>query len=124
MATTLFDSAIYRQLMRDAETGARFTDRAEIDGWLRAEGALAKAQGSLGLIPADSAAAIEKTCAEIELEPASLAGGTARDGIPIPAFVAELRAALGNDTHASYLHFGATTQDIMDTGLMLRLREV
>ena len=124
MATTAFESAIYRQLMSDAETGARFTDRAEINGWLRAEAALAKAQGALGLIPAASAAAIEKTCAEIALEPASLADGTARDGIPIPAFVAELRATLGNDTHASYLHFGATTQDIMDTGLMLRLREV
>lgn len=124
MATTPFESAIYRELLFDAEIGERFTERAEIGAWLRAEAALAEAQGKLGLIPADSAAAIAGTRAQLELDPARLAAGTARDGIPIPAFVAELRAALGNDVHASYVHFGATTQDIMDTGLVLRLREV
>ena len=124
MATTPFESAIYRQLMGDAEIGSRFTDRAEIDGWLRAEAALAKAQATLGLIPSAAAAAIEITCAELEPDPARLAAGTARDGIPIPALVAELRAALGDPAHAAHVHFGATTQDIMDTGLILRLREV
>jgi len=124
MATTPFDSAIYRELLFDAEVGERFNERAEIGGWLRAEAALAKAQGKLGLMPADSAAAIVKTCAELELEPGRLAAGTAHDGIPIPALVAELRTALGDDRHASCVHFGATTQDIMDSGLVLRLRDV
>ena len=124
MPTSPFESAIYRELLFDVEIGERFGERAEIGGWLRAEAALARAQGTLGLIPADSAAAIEKTCAELDLDPVCLAAGTARDGIPIPAFVAELRAALDDDKHACYVHFGATTQDIMDTGLVLRLREV
>jgi 3-carboxy-cis,cis-muconate cycloisomerase len=123
MAATPFESAVYRELLCDAEVSERFSDNAEIAAWLRVEAALAKAQGSLGLIPADSSAEIAKACGEIELEPSKLAAGTGRDGIPIPAFLAELRAVL-DVTHASYLHFGATTQDIMDTGLVLRLGEV
>jgi 3-carboxy-cis,cis-muconate cycloisomerase len=75
------------------------------------------------LIPADSAAEISRACEQIEIEPAALAAGTGRDGIPIPALLAELRAKL-DEAHAPYLHFGATTQDIMDTGLVLRLRDV
>jgi 3-carboxy-cis,cis-muconate cycloisomerase len=124
MPTTALDSAIYRELLFDSEIGERFDERAEIGGWLRVEAALATAQGSLGLIPADSAAAIAKICAELELDPQRLAAATARDGIPIPALVAELRAALGDPAHATHVHFGATTQDIMDTGLILRLHEV
>ena len=123
MAATPFESAVYRELFTDTEIGERFTDRAEIGSWLRAEAALAEAQGALGLIPAASAAAIVKTCAEVDIEPSRLAGGSARDGIPIPALVAELQALL-EPADAVYLHFGATTQDIMDTGLVLRLREV
>ena len=38
--------------------------------------------------------------------------------------MAALRGLLGNDEHAAWVHFGATTQDVMDTGLVLRLREV
>ena len=120
MAVSPFDSEIYRELLFDAEAGGQLCDAAEISAWLRVEAALAKFQGELGIIPAESAAAIDRACAEIDIEPASLAAGTGRDGIPIPALVTMLRAALG-DEHGAYVHFGATTQDIMDTGLALRL---
>ncbi len=124
MAVSPFDSKIYRESLRDSEIGQLFTDTAEIVAWLHVEGALARAQGELGIIPKQSAAAIAKACGKAKIDPASLAAGTERDGIPIPALVAELRKAIGNDTHAGYVHFGATTQDVMDTGLVLRLRAV
>ena len=124
MTTSPFDSATYRELLFDAEIGARFNDAAEIASWLRVEAALAKAQGALGIIPRDSAQAIGKACASVDIEAASLADGTGRDGIPIPALVAALRKSMGDNEHASRVHFGATTQDIMDSGLALRLREV
>ncbi len=124
MAISPFESAIYRELLRDNEIGQLFTDTAEIVAWQHAEGALARAQGELGIIPEKSAAAIAKACGKTRIDPASLADGSGRDGIPIPALIAELRKAIGNDEHAGYLHFGATTQDIMDTGLVLRLRAV
>ncbi len=123
MTVSPFDSGIYRELLFDAEIGGYCSDAAQIGAWLRVEAALARSQGELGIIPAESAAAIVRACAELEIEPASLAAGTGRDGIPIPALVAMLQAVLG-DEHAAYVHFGATTQDIMDTGLMLRLRDV
>ncbi len=124
MAISPFESAIYRELLRDSEIGQLFTDTAEIVAWLHVEGALARAQGELGIIPKQSAAAIAKACGKTRIDPASLAAGTGRDGIPIPALVAALRKAIGKDEHSGYLHFGATTQDIIDTALVLRLRAV
>ena len=124
MPASPFDSEIYRDLLRDDEIARRFDDAAVIGCWLRVEGALAAAQGALGLIPEESARAIASACHNIEIDPAELAVGTGRDGIPIPAFVDALRTALDDPAHANYLHFGATTQDIMDTGLVLRLGEV
>jgi 3-carboxy-cis,cis-muconate cycloisomerase len=123
MTVSPFDSEIYRELLFDAEIGEHFGDAAEISAWLRVEAALAQSQGEIGIIPAQSAAAIVQACAGLEVEPASLAAGTGRDGIPIPALVAILQTTLG-DEHGPYVHLGATTQDIMDTGLVLRLREV
>ena len=124
MATSLLDSAIYRELLRDEEVGARFSDAAEIASWLRVEAALAKAQGALGMIPEDSAVAIEQACAGVAIDPASLAAETGRDGIPIPALVGALRKSMGSNEPASFVHYGATTQDVMDTGLVLRLAEI
>ncbi len=124
MPASPFDSEIYRELLCDDEIAARFDDAAVINSWLRVEGALAAAQGELGLIPEDSARAIASACDGVEIDPAALASGTGRDGIPIPALVDALRSAIGDPAHANYLHFGATTQDIMDTGLVLRLGEV
>ncbi len=124
MAISPFESSIYRELLRDGEIAQLFTDTAEIVAWQHVEGALARAQGEIGIIPKRSAAAIAKACGKTRIDPASLAAGTGRDGIPIPALVTALRNAMGNNGHAGYLHFGATTQDIMDTGLVLRLRAV
>ena len=50
--------------------------------------------------------------------------GTGQAGVPVPALVAAFRTAMGSPEHAQYLHWGATSQDIMDTGLVLRLAGV
>ena len=52
-----------------------------------------------------------------------LAEGLAQDGVVVPAFVKQLRAAVG-EPHAKSVHFGATSQDVIDTALMLRLKAV
>jgi 3-carboxy-cis,cis-muconate cycloisomerase len=69
-----------------------------------------------------AARAIEAAAGTVTLDPAALAAGTARDGIVAPALVAAFRAALPGDA-AAWLHWGATSQDIVDTGLVLRLRD-
>ncbi|MEE8213900.1 MAG: adenylosuccinate lyase family protein, partial [Alphaproteobacteria bacterium] len=66
---------------------------------------------------------IAEVAESLELDPAALAPGTASAGVPVPALVAALRAAVGAEAGA-YVHWGATSQDLMDSGLVLRLRAV
>src|SRR3546814_11689568 len=80
-------------------------------------GALARAEVSVGVIPEAAAKVITEVADSLEIDPADLAEGTARDGIPVPALVAALRKAVtaaGGLDAAQYVHWGATTQDIMD----------
>jgi 3-carboxy-cis,cis-muconate cycloisomerase len=110
-------------LAGDPEIEALFSDAAEIAALLRVEGALADAEAEAGLISAGAAAAIGRALAAFTPDMAVLAAGLARDGVVVPALVRQLRAAVGGP-HAEAVHFGATSQDIVDTGLMLRLAEV
>jgi len=119
-----FDSAIYRELLQDDETAELFSDTAELRSMIRVEATLARVQGELGVIPDASAREIYRAISDVQIDPASLAAATRRDGIPVPALVAALRTAMSSNEHAQYLHWGATSQDIMDTGLILRLQGV
>ncbi|PKP84601.1 MAG: 3-carboxy-cis,cis-muconate cycloisomerase [Alphaproteobacteria bacterium HGW-Alphaproteobacteria-2] len=121
MAASIFDSVLYRDLLHDAEVGALFSDGAELRAMLLVEGALAEAQGTLGLIPEASAAAIARAAREVVLDPGALARETAVNAVCVPALVAAFRTAMGAPEHAAWVHWGATSQDIIDTALMLRL---
>ncbi|MDO8884040.1 lyase family protein [Pseudotabrizicola sp.] len=122
MPAALADSAIYGRLFGDAEVARLFSDSAETRAMLLVEGALARVQGALGLIPADAAAFIDRASHEVQIDPSSLATETARNGVPVPAFLAAFRKAAMAPEPMQYLHWGATSQDIMDTALALRLR--
>ena len=108
-------------LLGDAAVARLFGDSAEIRAMLLVEGALARVQGAAGIIPLDAAAMIDRATREVQIDPASLAAQTRLDGVPIPALLAAFRKAVGP---CDYLHWGATSQDIIDTGLALRLRRV
>ncbi|MFN3524459.1 MAG: lyase family protein [Paracoccus sp. (in: a-proteobacteria)] len=118
------DNALYARLFGDPDTAAFFTAEAELAAMIQVEAALAQAQSALGLIPADAGPAIARACAGLQIDPAALAAATARNGVPVPALVAALREAMPGLPQAAYLHWGATSQDIMDTALALRLRGV
>ena len=118
------DSALYGRLFGDAEAAQLFGDSAEIRAMLLVEGALARVQGALGLIPADAAAFIDRAAMEVQIDPAALAGETALNGVPVPGLLAAFRKAAGAPGPMQYLHWGATSQDIMDTALALRLRPI
>lgn len=122
MTVSPLDSALYAGLFADSEVAAPFSDEAELRALLRVEAALARVQGRLGIIPAQAAEKIAKTAEAFAPEPKSLAEGIAADGIPIPALVAALRESVGEGEAASYVHWGATSQDIIDTALVLRLQ--
>lgn len=116
-------SPIHAGLFGDAETAALLTPEAEIAAMIRVEAALAMAQSRIGVIPADAGAAIATACRAMTVAPADLAQASARDGVPVPGLVRVMRDRIGGDA-AQYLHWGATSQDIVDTALALRLRDM
>ncbi len=124
MAASVFDSPLYSRLFPSGEVGKLFTDSAEVRAMLLVEGALAKAQGALGVIPETAAAYIHRAAMEVQIDPAALAAPTGQNGVSVPGLVAAFRTAMEAPEHAQYAHWGATSQDIIDTGLMLRLRQM
>jgi 3-carboxy-cis,cis-muconate cycloisomerase len=123
MAASVFDSPLFAQLFDTSEAGRLFSDSAAIRAMLLVEGALAKVQGAQGVIPEISAAAIHRASMEIVIDPGAIAKATGENGVSVPGLVAAFRAEMNAPEHAQYAHWGATSQDIIDTGLMLRLRQ-
>jgi len=123
MAGSVFDSALYARLFPTGEVGRLFTDVAELRALLLVEGALARVQGAQGVIPELSAQAIHRATMEVQIDPAALAEATGQNGVSVPGLLAAFRAEMNAPEHAQYVHWGATSQDIIDTGLMLRLRQ-
>ncbi|WP_416358122.1 3-carboxy-cis,cis-muconate cycloisomerase [Aureimonas phyllosphaerae] len=113
--TSLLDA-----LTGDPEITALFSPDAEIAALLRVEAALALAQGAIGTIEPADAERIRSVVKDFTPDERALRQGLARDGVVIPELVRQLRAATGEAGRS--LHLGATSQDIIDTGLMLRLR--
>jgi 3-carboxy-cis,cis-muconate cycloisomerase len=123
MTISAFDHPLLGALLGDAEVAEFFTLQADLAAMLDFETSLAAAQASLGLIPAEAAAAIGEGCAHFVPDVANLAAGVARDGVVAPALVAQLRKAIG-EPNAKHLHRGATSQDVIDTSLTMRLKGV
>lgn len=120
MPATALDSALYRDLFGTAAMRAVFDDAALVGRFLEVEAALARAQGRLGVIPAEAAAAIAAAARTIALDWDRLARETGTVGYPILPLVRQLAAAAGEA--GRYVHWGATTQDIMDTAAVLQIR--
>jgi 3-carboxy-cis,cis-muconate cycloisomerase len=90
---------------------------------LRFEAALATAEAVAGVIPADAATLIVNGCERAALDPADLGRAGRLGGNPVIPMVAELRRTLPGEA-AGWVHFGATSQDVLDTALMLMAAEV
>lgn len=123
MPATPFDSAILSGLFDASGTARLFTDSAELRAMMLVEAALAREQAAQGVIPETAGAAIVRASVEVAIDPAGLGPETARNGVSVPAFVAAFRKEIAAPEHAQHLHRGATSQDIQDTALMLRLRQ-
>lgn len=110
-------------LTGDPEIASLFSDRARLARLLAVEAALARAQGAAGEIPPADAEAIARLCSTIEIDRDALAIGLARDGVPIPELVRQLKAKAGIALAGS-IHKGATSQDIVDTATALLARDI
>ncbi|RBY87856.1 3-carboxy-cis,cis-muconate cycloisomerase [Blastococcus sp. TF02A-30] len=115
--TTLFDGTFAR-----GGAAAAVSDAAWLDALLDVEAALARAAARLGLVPATAADAVGRACAEpAGLDVASVVAHAADAGNPVPPLVTALRAAVG-ERDAAAVHVGATSQDVLDTALVLLAR--
>jgi 3-carboxy-cis,cis-muconate cycloisomerase len=123
MTASLLSSPLHAALVSDGEIAAFLDDQARLRGMLRVEAALAKVEGQLGLIPADAALRIAEIAETLKVSPSALAARTAKDGMAVPALVEALREAAAPGDR-DFVHFGGTSQDILDTALVLSLRGI
>ena len=120
--TTPLDSAIFGPLFNDQEIATLLGDEALVRSLVEVEIALARAEAWVGAIPAAAAEQIAAVKVE-SVDIAALAAGTGRSGFPIIALVKELQKQVGAEA-APFVHWGATTQDVMDTACVLQLCSV
>lgn len=122
MASGVFDMALQRDLWSTAEMRAIFGEQARVQRWFDYEAALALAQASLGLVPEAAAREIAERAREgtIDVERIGAEVRVARH--PLVPALRELARRCSPDS-AQWLHLGPTTQDVLDTGTMLQLRE-
>lgn len=116
------DSTIFSPLFSVPEIAEIFSDERYLSYLLHVEGALALCQEQLGIVPEGVGQQIAQAASTLEIDLEELKVGTEKAGLPIINLVRQLRDAVSSDA-ASYVHWGATTQDIMDTGLILQLRD-
>lgn len=118
---SVIDSAYLGDGYGTAAMRALFSDAARLAAWCEAEVALAQAQGALGVIPQASADAIARATRPEALDMAAMKGDYDVSGVAIVPLVRHLGALLDAESRR-WLHYGATTQDIVDTGAVLQMR--
>ncbi|HWP57882.1 MAG TPA: 3-carboxy-cis,cis-muconate cycloisomerase [Candidatus Acidoferrales bacterium] len=116
-------SQIFAPLFADAEVSSLISDEAYVSAMVEVEKALARAEARAGVIPRAAAEQINRAADGKKIDRAVLSRGAARSGFPVIALIEELRKLVGPEA-AAYIHWGATTQDIMDTASILQLRAV
>ncbi|MEG2795739.1 MAG: 3-carboxy-cis,cis-muconate cycloisomerase [Pseudomonas sp.] len=116
----LFDAYFTARDMREV-----FCDQGRVQAMLDVEAALARAEARVGLIPASAVAPIENACRADLYDFAALGEAIATAGnSAIPLVKALGKQIAATDAEAErYVHLGATSQDVMDTGLVLQLRQ-
>ncbi len=120
MATVPPGFDVFGDLFSTPEMRQAFSEQAWFDRMVEVEGALARAEASVGVVPEDAARTISDVCSGFTPDPAGLKAGTERVGYPVLPLVRQIAAASGEA--GGYVHWGATTQDIMDTALVLQVR--
>lgn len=115
------DSRLLGHLFSTPSMKAVFTDEATLRAWLDTEAALARVQARLGVIPRKAGGMIEQACAPHRHDLTILGARIADASHPLTPVIASIEAAAGEA--AAFVHYGATTQDILDTGSVLQVRE-
>lgn len=121
MPSTVFDSAIFRDMFGTPAMREIFSDEGVVARYVKVEVALAAAEARVGVIPKDAADTIRKKADPASLDLSKLKAETDIVGYPIVGVVHQLAKQCGDA--GRYVHWGATTQDIMDTATVLQVRD-
>ena len=121
MPSTVFDSSIFRDMFGTPAMRAVFNDLSLVERYVEVEVALARAEARVGVIPAEAAAEIAAKADARGIDLEKLKAETDVVGYPIVGIVHQMQGQCG--ISGRYIHWGATTQDIMDTGAVLQLRD-
>jgi 3-carboxy-cis,cis-muconate cycloisomerase len=109
-------------LFSTAEMADVFSLEAHVRGMLAFEAALARAEARAGIIPQEAANIITNSCMESVFDVAALYREAEASGTPVIPLVRMLTEQIGDDAK-KYVHWGATSQDAIDTSLMLQMRD-
>ncbi|WP_424988091.1 class-II fumarase/aspartase family protein [Microbulbifer sp. S227A] len=121
MASTVYNSVLFRNMFGTPEMRDIFSDDALVGRYIQVECALARAQARMGAIPKDAADAIAEAAKTIVPDMDRMRDETENVGYPILPVVHQLSEAAG--AAGGYVHWGATTQDIMDSATALQVRD-
>ncbi len=121
MPSNVLDSVLFRDSFGTPAMRAVFDDRELIRKYVEVEIALAKAEAKCGVIPQEAADEIAATCDADTLDFDLLRHETEIVGYPILPLVHQISKQAGKS--GGYVHWGATTQDIMDTAVALQIRD-
>lgn len=122
MASGVFDDALVKHLWSTDELRAIFSDRNRVQKWYDYEAALALEQAALGFIPEAAAREIAAKARVDNVDVEKIAAEIRHIKHPL---VPALRAlqALCQPEHGEYIHYGPTTQDVLDTATMLQIKD-
>ncbi|CAH8192666.1 Adenylosuccinate lyase [Vibrio aestuarianus] len=120
--TSVFDSTLYSPLFTQAEMKRVWSDENLIRTWLTFEVSIAEVQAELGVIPQSAVSSIKQICHVKNIDWSRLAQETQTVGMAIKPLVDQL-AEQGDDEVKKYLHWGCTTQDLLDTSLAMRVKQ-
>jgi adenylosuccinate lyase len=122
MPSTVFDSFYFKDRFGSAAMRALWDDRATLQRWLDVEAALAEVEAGLGLVPKSAAREISRRARIEDLDLRALKRGFDRTWNPVVPLVDALRTRL-SPRAAGYVHWGATSKNIFDTGLALQVKD-
>jgi 3-carboxy-cis,cis-muconate cycloisomerase len=122
MSVNPADSVVFGGLFGSDAMRAVFAERGFVQKMLEVEAALARVEARLGIIPQGSADAITAAARIDRVSLAEIGASTRLVGYPVVALVKALGRGAGGEA-SRHVHWGATTQDIMDSALVLQMRD-
>ncbi|MFQ3566671.1 MAG: adenylosuccinate lyase [Aggregatilineales bacterium] len=122
MPAHVIDSIFYKDLYGSAAMRAVWDDLNLLQKWLDFEAALARAEAQVGLVPAEAAAEITRQARAELMDTDAIKRGVDKTVHPLVAVIWQLAERCDGDA-GRYVHWGATTQDVMDTAIILQIKE-